>query len=192
MVHDPTKVTVVDRLLAVTILPLLPRFVTPNHITWFRFGTIPFVIYLFAIGEYEIAAPLFLISAFSDALDGALARTQGLVSDWGKFYDPLADKLLIGSTAAILVGRAFHPFLALSIITLEVLLMYGAYRRNQRGEDVSAKHVGKIKMVLQSAGLLFLICFLIFDLPWLLAASFWTLVLSLVFAVLSLVVYRSI
>ncbi|MEK7552564.1 MAG: CDP-alcohol phosphatidyltransferase family protein, partial [Patescibacteria group bacterium] len=94
-----------DQLLAKTVIPLLPRRTTPNQITTFRFLTVPVVFFLLIFGSYFWAGIVFLVAAFSDALDGALARTTDRITDWGKLFDPLADKLLIGGTAAILVTR---------------------------------------------------------------------------------------
>ena len=70
-----TRVTPIDRFLAKTFLPILPAGTTPNQITKFRLISIPFVALLFALNFYLAGTILFLFSAFSDALDGALART---------------------------------------------------------------------------------------------------------------------
>src|SRR5665213_1786012 len=94
-----TRVTPIDKFLAVTFLPLLPKKITPNQITKFRLISIPFILYFFLSGQILIGTILFLFSAFSDALDGALARTTHQISNWGTFYDPVADKLLVGLTA---------------------------------------------------------------------------------------------
>ena len=187
------KTTIIDRFLAGTVLKLMPKIVTPNHITGFRFVTIPFIIYMLVVGDYRLAILLFIISALSDAVDGALARTTNQITDWGKLYDPLADKLLIGSVAAIVVSRYVSSFLAILIITLEMLIVVGAFwRRRYRGRQIEAKKVGKIKMVFQSAGVGFILLFTIFKLPVFLAAGICFLVAGIIFAILSLIVYHSI
>ncbi|MDP1707108.1 MAG: CDP-alcohol phosphatidyltransferase family protein, partial [bacterium] len=96
------QLTVTDKILQKIFLPVIPRFITPNIVTWFRFVTVPFVAYLFIQESYIIGLLLFIVSAFSDAVDGSLARTRNQVTDWGKMYDPAADKLLIGVSVFIL------------------------------------------------------------------------------------------
>src|SRR3990167_8051028 len=123
METEVDKPTVTDRFLGWIWLPVIPGRVTPNQITPFRFGTIPFVIYLLAVGEFCWGLLLFIVSAFSDAVDGALARVRGPITAWGKMYDPLADKLLIGSVAALVVSRLLSPWLALTIILFEVAII---------------------------------------------------------------------
>lgn len=187
------NVTISDRVIATTVLKLLPPIVTPNHITAFRFVTIPFVLYLLATGRIMAAGILFVISAFSDAVDGALARTKGLITDWGKLYDPLADKLLVGSVAVILVSRYISDVLALTIISLELLLIVGAFfRKRFRGAKIQAGWAGKVKMVFQSVGIGVLFLGVVASSPFIIAVATYILYASVVFAVLSLLVYKSI
>ncbi len=194
METELNKITITDKLIAKTILPFVPRIVTPNHLTAFRLAATPFVLYLLTLGEYQWGLVLFIITAFSDAVDGALARVRGLVTEWGKMYDPLADKFLIGSVTALIVAKFLDQWLALSIIGLELFLIIGAFwRRRYRKIEIKAKKVGKVKMVLQSLGVgLLLLSIVLGGQPILLEAARYTLILGLAFAVLSLVVYRSI
>ena len=99
------KVTPVDKMLDVSFLRLIPEWVTPNHVTIFRFLSIPLLIALLLADYTDLAAILFVVSAFSDAVDGALARTRKKITKWGIVNDPLADKLLIGSVVAIIVTK---------------------------------------------------------------------------------------
>src|SRR5262245_56464898 len=103
----PTKIYAHDRLLAATILRIVPESVTPNQITVARFLLTPFVILTLALGRYSFGVPFFLFAAFTDLLDGALARTRSQVTDWGTLWDPIADKLLIGSAIVVLIFREF-------------------------------------------------------------------------------------
>src|SRR6185369_10488606 len=109
-----TKVTLFDRFFAKTFLRLMPAAVTPNDITKFRLVSIPFIALLFALDFYVVGSILFLFSAFSDALDGAMARTQRKITSWGTFYDPVADKLLIGAVSIIVVSKYIGLHLALT------------------------------------------------------------------------------
>jgi CDP-diacylglycerol--glycerol-3-phosphate 3-phosphatidyltransferase len=131
-----------------------PRWIEPNHITVFRFISIPFVIYFIITGNYTIGIPLFAISAFSDALDGALARMTLQVTEWGKLYDPLADKLLIGSVAAIVVTQYFGVLVTILILGVEVILVLTSWWKKHflKKKKIEAGIIGKVKMVLQSVG----------------------------------------
>lgn len=187
------QLTFTDKILAKTLLPYIPKSVTPNLVTVFRFFTIPFVIYLFTTEQYVYGLVLFFISAFSDAVDGSLARTRNKVTGWGKTFDPLADKILIGSSTFILVTKYISVYLAATIITIELFLIAGAYyRKKALGIPIEAEVSGKAKMVLQSLGLGALLISVAFHLaPFLMIAEY-LLYLSIVFAIISLVVYKSI
>ncbi len=185
------KVTWIDRVVAATILKLVPASVTPNQITLFRFATIPIIITLFLTGRFVAGTALFLFSAFSDMLDGALARTTNHITMWGIICDPLADKLLIGSVSLILVTRYVSGYLALAIVAIELTLMASAYYR-YKGRVVPAKLVGKIKMILQCVGIIFILFYVLFSWPGFLIAAKYTLYTAVAFAISSLVVYRSI
>ena len=141
-------VTPIDRVIGLLFLGLIPKSVTPNQITFFRFLSVPFIILLLLDGHYLGATILFLFSAFSDALDGALARTTGLITPWGVLADPLADKLLIGSISLILISKFLSWQLALVIVIIEIFTIASAYYR-YRGTVVPAKVPAKIKMILQ-------------------------------------------
>src|SRR3989344_7655899 len=186
-----SRITLIDRLLARIFLPLLPPAVTPNAITVFRFVTIPVIAYLLVTDFLLAGAIVFAFSAFSDALDGALARTTHQITKWGIIADPLADKLLVGSVAAIAIVKYLSWELAAVIIGIELLLVTSAYFR-YRGKLTPAKTVGKIKMTLQCVGIIFLFFFVLSGgVLWLISAQV-TLYLAVVFAALSLALYRSI
>ena len=188
------KITISDKILAATFLKIIPSWVTPNHLTIFRFLTIPFVLYFLLFENYAWGIPLFIISAFSDALDGAKARTNDQITEWGKMFDPVADKMLIGTVAVIVVSTAINHFLALTIIGLELLIILAAfYRKRYNSENIEARLSGKIKMILQSFGIGFLLLHLAFPFtPFLFGISIILIILSIFFALISLFVYNSI
>ncbi len=189
----PKIIVFLDKVWSVAFLWLIPRFVTPNEVTWFRFFTIPFVIYFLIDGNYEAGGILFVISAFSDLVDGALARTRNMVTEWGKLYDPVADKLLVGSVVTIMVSRFIDIYLALAIILLEILIVAEAlYRKKFEGYKPEARLPGKIKMVFQCFGISFLFLSLVAGLSVFILVSEIFLWGALFFALLSLIVYRSI
>ncbi len=102
-------------------------------------------------GSY-LAAGLFLLLAASDALDGYLARSRGLVTTLGKLLDPIADKLLVGGALVALVATERLALVAAVVIVGREALVSGlrvvAFRR---GRVVSANGLGKVKMALQVA-----------------------------------------
>lgn len=185
---DETKVTKFDRILAATFLRLLPGRVTPNQITISRFFLVPFVGYFVAIGNFKIGILLFLIAAFTDALDGALARTTQRITEWGRMYDPMADKLLIGITALIIVPRYLGFALAFAIIFIEMLVIGMAYHmKNKKHAHVSANGWGKLKMFFQCVGVLTLLIYAVSAHQGMIVIAAYSLVASVVFAVASMV-----
>jgi CDP-diacylglycerol--glycerol-3-phosphate 3-phosphatidyltransferase len=185
------KVSIIDKFFKKTILWIFPTSVRPNHITVFRFVTIPFIIYLLTMDYYRLSLVLFVVSAFSDALDGALARTKNQITDWGIVFDPIADKLLIISAGGLLIFKFLNPYLAYTVIFLEILIMSLAYYRF-KGEVVPAKIVGKLKMIFQCLGVGSILFFLVLGNSIFLSISTIFIVLSILFAILSLTIYRSI
>jgi len=186
-----TRETPIDRLMARTFLRLMPISVTPNQITKFRLLTIPFIAILLGLDFYIAGTILFLFSAFSDALDGALARTRRKITTWGTLYDPIADKLLIGTVSVIIVSKYIGTWLALGIVFIEILLISSAYFR-YKGRIVPAKTMGKTKMILQCLGIIVLLSYIVFSVPVLLTVATYILYLAIVFGLLSLFVFRSI
>lgn len=190
-----TRVTPIDVGLDWIVLWLFPRWIAPNHVTTFRFLSIPFVVYFLLIDNYTLGVPLFIIAAFSDAIDGALARTRGQITDWGKLYDPLADKLLVGSVLLILVWKGYiYPLLAFLLIMIEgLLIVNGYYRRYIKNKVTQAVLPGKIKMVLESVALgLLLLYMTVLPADGVFIVATYAIYLSLFFALWSLIVYRSI
>ncbi|MFZ2303248.1 MAG: CDP-alcohol phosphatidyltransferase family protein [Minisyncoccia bacterium] len=187
------KLTITDKILAKTLLLLIPQWLTPNIVSWLRFCSVPFIGYFLWYENYTIALILFFISAFSDAVDGSLARTRNLVSDFGKMFDPLADKLLVSTTAIILVPRHLGWEIVLAIVTIELTLVGSAYvQKRYYGKIVQAENTGKIKMILQSLGIGALLIYSIWNISIFLALAQYLFYASIFFALLSLVVYRAV
>jgi len=185
------RVNFIDKILNKLILWIFPRKITPNQITIFRFITIPFILYFIFTDSYTIGFILFIISALSDLIDGALARTRDQITNWGIVFDPLADKLLIGSVGGILIFKFLNPIIALVIVSIEIILIISAYYRFQ-GEIVPAKISGKIKMLLQCVGVGLILLFLVIGHPFILILANYVFYLAIIFALLSIFIYRSI
>ncbi len=152
-----------DRLMAITVLPCIPRFVSPNAVTIVRFLCIPFVVLLLIREQYALAIPVFLGTAFTDVIDGSLARVRNQVTEWGTLYDPVADKMLIGSSLAVLVVKYLHPFIAVTMITMECIFLTGGFIKKRKGEISSPSWFGKFKMLFQTLGITFVLLSLVFD-----------------------------
>ena len=109
-----------DKFLDWMILRYLPDDITPNRITLFRFVCTPIVFFLIIANWYQLGIITFLLLAFTDALDGSLARTKNKITNFGKVFDPLADKFLIGSMVVILVFQYLDQYLAAAIVMVEI------------------------------------------------------------------------
>jgi CDP-diacylglycerol--glycerol-3-phosphate 3-phosphatidyltransferase len=175
-----------DRFLARTVLPWIPHSVLPNHLTIARLLLTPFVAVFVYLEWFGIAIPFFLLVASTDALDGSLARTRNCVTPWGMVWDPVADKLLIGSVAVLLLFSHFPEELAVAIFALEAMFLAGAYYRKRQGLIVSANIWGKIKMFLQVVGVTLYMYSLEYDMPALAILSYAVLIVATGFAVVSL------
>lgn len=189
MTNDNVKLFPHDHLLKWTLIPLIPQWVQPNHITIFRFITTPLVLALLLFENYRWGVPAFLIVAFTDALDGALARVRKQITPWGTFYDPVADKILIGSILILIVLRYVNVWFGLLILSVELLIVVGGLYRKWKGLPTAANVYGKIKMFLQVVAVGFLLVALWSGVDLFIPFSIGTFSLALVFAVISLWTY---
>lgn len=178
-----------DTLLKHTILPCIPRYVMPNHVTVVRMLTTPIVLVLLMRGMYGWGIIAFLLVALTDAIDGAMARTRDQITEWGKVYDPVADKLLIGSVVIVVVMRELGVALGLTLLGIEALFIIAAWWRLHTGRAVQANIWGKIKMILQVLGVTLLLLALVTDWSPFVPVSQATFLLAIVFALVSLVTY---
>lgn len=186
---EQQKIFLPDRILRATILRLIPRSITPNAVTVFRMVATPFVLWILVRGEYGWGMLAFLLAALTDAIDGAMARTRNQITDWGKMYDPLADKLLIGSVVVVLVMRELSFFLGAAILGIEMLFVISAWWRHKKGKVIEANRWGKMKMVLQVLGVTLLLVALVTAWSPLFPFSQATFFLAIIFALVSLVTY---
>lgn len=121
----------------------------PNMLTNLRLLMVPFLGYLLYVGRFSDALILFLIIGLTDILDGYLARKYHLVTKFGKFADPLADKLVQATAIAVLTLNRVIPVMVIVVVVLkEVLLGLGAlflYRKNK--VVIAASWYGKLATV---------------------------------------------
>ena len=136
----------------------------PNKLTILRVFMIPFFV-LFMLtnitGEADkwIAVAIFVIASFTDFLDGYLARKYNLVSNFGKFIDPLADKLLVSAAMICLVEMGRLPaWIVIIIISREFIISGFRLIASDNGVVIAASYWGKFKTVFQMAMIIVLIC----------------------------------
>ena len=187
---DHAKILWTDKLLAQTILRVFPYSVRPNHVTAFRLLATPFVLWVLAAENYIWGIPIFLLVASTDAIDGAMARTRDQITDFGKLFDPLADKLLIGSVVILVIWRYLGAPLAIVMVTMEFLFLAGGiYEYKVHAKVVHANWWGKIKMILQVVGVAILLVGLLTNVTHLFSIATMTFYLAILFAVVSLVTH---
>ncbi|MDD5252072.1 MAG: CDP-alcohol phosphatidyltransferase family protein [Patescibacteria group bacterium] len=177
-----------DRWFAKLVLPLVPAIVLPNHLTLVRLFLTPVVVWLVWRGYYLAALCLFVLLGFTDAMDGSLARVRRQVSEWGIRFDPVADKLLIGSVLFVIVLDRVNFYLGLALLIVEAAAVIVGWWRARHGAVEPSNAWGKAKMVFEVIGISALLLALWSGRPLFIDLSFSTLVLALIAAVISVFV----
>ena len=165
----------------------------PNKLTLARVIMIPFfVLFLLTniggvIGDY-IALAIFIIASFTDFLDGFIARKYHLVTNFGKFMDPLADKLLVCSAMICLLELGRIPaWIVIIIIAREFIISGFRLVASDKGVVIAAGWSGKFKTVFQMIMIMMMILHL--DFPIYNTVQNVIMYLALALTVLSLVEY---
>lgn len=187
--RDPQKLFPHDHVMRRTFIPLVPSFVTPNMVTILRILLTPVVLWFLYLGNFKVGVPLFLFTAFTDALDGSLARLRNQITQWGTFYDPVADKVFIGSVVLLVVVQHLNVVFGLLIVIIEAIIVIMGSLRRHHGKTTSANIFGKTKMFLQVLGVFMLLIALWLGFDLFIPLSIGTLSLAIVFAVISLFAY---
>lgn len=130
----------------------------PNLLTIFRIALIP-VLVLLLLSPSELSSILsvvvFSIASITDWLDGYLARKMNIVTNLGKFLDPIADKLLIAAALVMLVGLGRVPaWMVVVIIGREIAVTGLRSIASSEGIIIAASDLGKGKMILQISALI--------------------------------------
>ena len=181
----------VDKILNVVFLWAVPIWIKPNHFTVLRFVSVPFILYLLIREDYAWGVVIFGLSAFTDAIDGALARTRNQITEWGRIFDPLADKVLIATSALVVLSK-FDSVAAFSMIFLDVAIGAAAfYHLRAKKEIVNPHWTGKVKMILQSVGVVVALIFLITGIPEIEAIARAVIYFAIGLGLISVAVYRS-
>lgn len=127
----------------------------PNKLTIFRVLLIPFfVVFMLApicpgYANY-IAVAIFIVASLTDLLDGKIARKYNLVTNFGKFMDPLADKLLVCSAMICLVATGqLAAWIVIIIISREFIISGFRLIASDNGIVIAASYWGKFKTTFQ-------------------------------------------
>ncbi len=131
---------------------------TANKITLVRIAMIPFFV-VFALldgWQWQLAAlVLFCVASFTDFLDGYIARKYNQVTDFGKFVDPLADKLLVTAALVIFVGQGLlASWMVFLILAREFIITSLRNVAAAKGQVMAAAWSGKVKTCVQIAGVI--------------------------------------
>ena len=163
----------------------------PNKLTILRVAMIPFFVLfmLFPVmGEADkwIALVLFIVASLTDMLDGHIARKYNLITNFGKFMDPLADKLLVCSALICLVelGR-IASWIVIVIIAREFIISGFRLIASDNGVVIAASYWGKFKTMFQ----MIMICLMIANLEPLQLFTDIVMWIALILTVVSLMDY---
>ncbi len=166
----------------------------PNKITVFRVCLIPFFVVFMLLpdsvltnGNY-IALGIFIVAALTDAVDGYIARKHHMVTDFGKFMDPLADKLLVSAALLIFIEQGSVPaWVVIIIISREFIISGFRLVAANRNIVIAASMWAKVKTTMQM--IMCLLFIVNFDLMVFNVAEQIAMYLSLLLTVVSLVDY---
>lgn len=136
----------------------------PNKLTILRVIMIPFFVaaLLWEGGENQtlryVAAAIFIVASLTDLLDGKIARKYNLVTNFGKFMDPLADKLLVCSALICLIELGQLPsWMVIIIISREFIISGFRLVASDNGVVIAASYWGKFKTTFQMISVVLLI-----------------------------------
>ena len=128
----------------------------PNKLTLLRFALVPvFMVFMYTPNPYSylIALVVFAVASFTDFLDGSIARKYNMVTDFGKFMDPLADKLLTTVALIYLCLNGMCHEVVICIVLAREFAVSGirliAAANPAGGKVIAAGMMGKMKTVLQ-------------------------------------------
>ena len=135
----------------------------PNKLTIFRVILIPFFVVFLLLDPSNqtyryIADAIFIIASLTDMLDGKIARKYNLVTNFGKFMDPLADKLLVSAAMICLIATGqLAAWIVIVIISREFIISGFRLIASDNGIVIAASYWGKFKTVFQMLMIIVLI-----------------------------------
>lgn len=139
----------------------------PNILTLSRILFAAIIVYLLLLNSLTgnvWAAVFFVIASITDFYDGYLAKKHGLISDFGKIMDPIADKVLMLSIFSVLANIGMIAWWMVIVIALrEVFITIDRLYSMRKGEVLAAERAGKIKTVFQILTICIIFIYLILD-----------------------------
>ena len=133
----------------------------PNKLSMLRICMVPiFVIFALIDAQWAqiVALLLFCLASLTDMLDGQIARRHNLVTNFGKFIDPIADKLLVMSALVVLVGQNRMPsWVCILMLAREFAISGFRLVAANSGRVIAAGWLGKVKTVTQMAAVILLL-----------------------------------
>lgn len=140
---------------------------TPNKLTLLRIAFIPIIVIIYYIPALQsqkifldvsyamfIDAVLFVLASLTDALDGHLARKHNQITTFGKFADPLADKMLVFTAMLLFIdNKTLAPWIVIIIICREFMVSGIRLVASSAGKVIAASHLGKYKTATTMLGL---------------------------------------
>ena len=134
----------------------------PNKLTIGRMISVPFFIAAYLLGYYPAALVIFIAASVTDYFDGKIARSQNLITNFGKIMDPLADKILVYSALCLFIeSEIIRAWMLILILAREFIVAGMRTVAASEGTVLAAGMSGKIKTVLQMVAVilfLFALC----------------------------------
>ena len=141
-------------------------FNVPNLLTLTRIAMVPPIVILVLIQWTKapdaaniVTAALFLLAAITDLFDGTIARNTNQVTDFGKFLDPIADKMLLLGTLTAIAGSARFHYIELAVVISAIIILLREFAvtsirmvaSNHDGTVIAANFLGKLKTAVSVA-----------------------------------------
>ena len=161
----------------------------PNKLTILRLVFIPFYVFFLMTDFFSftshVALVLFMLASFTDLLDGKIARKYNLITDFGKFADPLADKILVVAGMVCFVALWRLPvWVCILILSREFAVSGFRLVAAAKGTVIAASYWGKFKTAFQMA----MICLMTFDMERLVLEKGWSPVVWNVYHIVTVVI----
>ena len=139
----------------------------PNIVTLLRLASVPFILLLASgtsAGTLTVALVVFLVAAFSDWLDGYLARTRNTVTPFGVVMDPVTDKILVLGLLFIFHDKGLVPLWLVLVNVFRELFVSGIRQlKSASGKLVGANWMGKVKLCMQVVMIALVFLYLILE-----------------------------
>ena len=133
----------------------------PNILTLLRIFLTPlYAIVFFSNSKYNLyyATLIFFIAGITDVLDGTIARKYNIITKWGTFFDPFADKLMLLTALSCLTAAHIIPvWIIITIAIKEILLVISGYTVFRKGTLIPSNKFGKAASALFSVSMLILV-----------------------------------